>query len=218
MDSKFSGKEALSFGWNTFKANFGFLFSLFLGIAVIYLGLAALQGYADDQDMSWSILVSFADWILRLLISIGLIQIPLMILDGKKPEYGHLFSGYRYLINYFVGSLVYMLIVICGLILLVVPGVIWAMRFQFFGYYIVDKNMKPIEALKASWAATAGQVLPLFTFSLLLALINIAGALALMIGLTITAPISLLAMAFVYRKLAAQATQPASVSASQNIA
>ncbi len=198
---KFSSKEALTFGWNTFKNNFSFLISLFAGIAVIYLGLGALQSYADQHSTILSLIVSIIDWLLRLSISVGLIEIPLLILDGKPADYGHLFSGYRHLISYFTGSILYMLIILGGLLLLVVPGIIWAMRFQFFGYLIIDKGLRPVEALKASWAMTRGEVWHLFTFALLLALINVAGLLALTVGLLVSAPVSILSVAFVYRKL-----------------
>ncbi len=212
--AKFSTKEALQFGWNTFRNNFGFLLSLFAGIGVIYFGIAALQDYADAYSPALSAIVAVFDWIFRLVISIGLIEIPLMFLDGKRPDYGHLISGYRHVISYAIASVLYMLIVVGGFILLVVPGIIWAMRFQFFGYLIIDKGLRPIESLKASWAMTKGQVWDLFSFAILLALINIAGAIALMIGLLITAPVCLIAMAFVYRKLLVkQSTQPDSLVA-----
>ncbi len=211
MAKKFSNKEALRFSWEVTKANLGFFISLFAGVLVIYLGFGVLQNFADRHSLL-SLVVSLADWFLQVMVSIGLLTIPLKFVDGQKADYGHLFSGYHHILRYFSASLLYMLIVLGGLVLLVVPGIIWAIRFQFFGYLIVDKNLGPIEALKRSWAITKGSVGELFTFSLLLALINLAGMLALMVGLFITVPISLLATAFVYRKLLGVSSQPATAT------
>lgn len=202
--SKFSSKEAFRFGWATFKNNKAFLLPLFAGVAVIYIGLGAMQSFADEQSTGLSFVVSILDWLLRVSISIGLIEIPLMLMDGQKPDFGHLFSGFRHFVAYIVASLFYMLIVVGGFILLIVPGIIWALRFQFYGYLIIDKGMKPMQALRTSWAMTRGTTWDLFAFALIAGLINIAGALALMIGLLITVPVTLIALAFIYRKLVNQ--------------
>ena len=98
-----------------------------------------------------------------------------------------------------------MLIMFCGFLLLIIPGIIWAIGFQLAPYFVVDKGMDPLEALKKSWAATRGAKWNLFLFGLLLGLINMLGFLALMVGLLFTLPLSMVAMAYVYRKLAVQA-------------
>ncbi len=198
---KLSAKEAFSFGWSVFKANAFYLVVLFAGIGVIYFGLAAFQDFADSRGSALVILLGLVDWIFRLSISIGLIEIPLLLASGQKPDFGHLFSGYRYILRYFLASVLYMLAVVGGLLLLVVPGIIFAMRLQFYGYLIIDKGMKPMQSLKESWRMTEGVTMDLFGFILLTMLLNIAGAMAFMLGLLITAPVSLLALTYVYKKL-----------------
>jgi len=54
------------------------------------------------------------------------------------------------------GLILYTLITLVGTILLIIPGIIWGIKFQFFGYFIVDKGLEPIEALKRSAAITKG--------------------------------------------------------------
>lgn len=200
-NSKFSVKEAFSAGWSVFKANASFLVILFAGIGVIYFGLASLQDYASNRSSALVLFVAIADWLFRLSISIGLIEIPLLLMAGKKTDFGHLFSGYKHLVRYFLASVLYMLAVVGGLLLLVLPGIIFAMRFQFYGYLIIDKGMKPMEAMKASWRMTDGATWELFGFILITMLLNIAGTMAFMVGLLITAPVSLLALTHVYKKL-----------------
>ena len=100
-------------------------------------------------------------------------------------------------------SIVYGLIVVGGLILLVVPGIYLALRLQFYSYYIIDKNAGSIDSLKMSWKATEGNVINIFLFELLLIGINILGAIALVVGLLVTIPVSVIAVTLLYRKLSA---------------
>jgi uncharacterized membrane protein len=96
-----------------------------------------------------------------------------------------------------------------GTILLIVPGIIWALKFQFYGYYIVDKNLKPVDALKMSAMSTSGKKGNLFVFFVLLGLINFLGLIALLVGLLISVPVTLLAYVYVYRLLMKEVeTQP----------
>ena len=92
-------------------------------------------------------------------------------------------------------------LIVLGIILLIILGIILAIKFQFFGYFIVDKGDGPIEALKKSSAITTGAKWNLFLLYLLLLLINLLGAIFLLIGLFVTIPTTMVAIAFVYRKL-----------------
>ena len=88
-----------------------------------------------------------------------------------------------------------------GLILLIVPGMIAAYMFFFTGYLIVDRNRGPIEAMQESRALTDGYKLDLFIFSLGLGLVNLAGALCVVVGLLVSMPVTLMATVYVYRRL-----------------
>ena len=79
--------------------------------------------------------------------------------------------------------------------------VVWAIKYQFFGYLIVDRGLGPVEAIRESARVTDGAKVDLFLFGLLIIGINFLGMLALMIGLFVTVPLSLIAYAHVYRRL-----------------
>jgi uncharacterized membrane protein len=88
-----------------------------------------------------------------------------------------------------------------GLILLIVPGIYLGLKYQFFSYLIVDKELGVLDSLKESSQITQGVKWQLFGFSLALIGINILGALAFGIGLLVTIPLTVVAHVFVYRKL-----------------
>ena len=198
----FSKKEAISYGWKTTKNHFRFfvllVFSLF---AFNVLPGMLRKGLTPDENSLIAFLISIASWILQLIVGLGLIKIALEIHDHKKTRYSDLFSQSHMVINYFLASFLYGLIVVAGLILLIVPGIIWGIKFQYFSYFIVDKELGPIEALKASSKITKGSIWNIFLLRILLGLINIGGALLLGVGLLATIPTAMMAEVHVFRKL-----------------
>ncbi|MBI3443508.1 hypothetical protein HY008_02470 [Candidatus Woesebacteria bacterium] len=59
-------------------------------------------------------------------------------------------------------SILYFLVVILGLTLLIIPGVIFATWFSFAGFLVMQKNLKPIEALKESRELVRKHFWPVF--------------------------------------------------------
>jgi len=199
----FSKSEAIKFGWDITKKNIYFFIKVFLLINAILLSLLSLREFFKNISLlnfSFSLLIT----ILEMIFSLGFIKIALKFYDNEKPEiYDVFFFKYRIFLKVFLASILYLIVVVFGLLLLIVPGIIFAIRLWFFEYFIVDKNLGVIESLKKSWEITKGNALNLFFFLILLALINILGFLALIIGLFLLIPILFLAPAFVYQKFLA---------------
>ena len=125
----------------------------------------------------------------------------LRFVDGDRGELVDLFAQIPLIIPYFIASIVVGIITTTGFVLLIIPGIYWGLRFQFFGWVIVDKEVGPLEAMQESWEITRGSAGNLFLFALLLFAVNLLGLLALGIGLIITVPLSLVATGYVYRTL-----------------
>lgn len=201
---KFSKSEAIRFGWNTMKNNLGFFIGLLVVAGLIYFVPDIIAELLKEDVPILSIIIRIASWVLYIVISMGLIRIALRFCDNDKGKFADLFSCFPLFFKYLFGSILYRLIVLGGTILLIIPGIIWGIKFLFFDYFIVDKRLGPIEALKRSSAITKGAKWDLFLFGLLLGLITLLGAICLLIGLFATIPTAMVGMAFVYRKLLAQ--------------
>ena len=81
-------------------------------------------------------------------------------------------------------------------------GVVYVMmRFSLFSFYIVDHKLTFGKALTKSWDTTSGHSAKLLLLTLVLWLINMVGALFLLVGLLVTMPITYLAWAKVYGNL-----------------
>ena len=207
MPNKFDISEAVQFGWDTTKNSMGFSIGLLI---VVYLLENIPDRIAELLEADFPILsttIRIASIVLSMIVMMGAIKIYLRFCDGEKGEFSDLFSCYPLFFKYLVGSILYGLIVVVGLILLIIPGIVWAIKFQFFDYLIVDKGLGPIDALEKSSEITRGVKWDLFIFGILLGIINLMGFLCLMIGLFVTIPVTMVAIAFVYRKLLPETSQ-----------
>ena len=205
MDKKdFSIEEALQYGWNIMKANIWF----FVGVLVVAWAIAGIPhvfaNILQRDAVGVSIIFRIIAWAADIIVSIGLITIALKFLDEQVPRFEDLFSFKPYFWKYLGASILTGLVVWAGLILLIIPGIYWALKFQFYGYFVVDQRCEPIESMRRSSQITQSVKWKLLGFGIVLAIINIIGAICLFIGLFVTIPLTLLAYSFVYRKLLGQ--------------
>jgi len=198
----FSFKEALLWGWQKFKRNpipyiAIFLFLIAFNMLFTILTNEKTIGSGVFQGIGQIVVTAVQWW-----FYIGLIGILISVYDGARPSFEKLFSqSGGTLLNYILGTILYILIVLGGLILFIVPGVIWSIKFQYYAYAIVDKGMSPIDALKQSGVLTSGRKWTLFGFFLILGLLNFLGAILFGVGLLISLPVTLLALVWSYRWL-----------------
>lgn len=206
LGPKFSKEEAIKYGWRTTVDNFFFFVIIVLVTGVINYGpaifnrLSGSQAKFNPAATVFFVIICLVFWILNIIVSLGLMKISLKFVDNQKPDLNDLFKYYPLFFKYFVSSLLYGLIVLGGLILLVVPGIIWAIKYQFYGYYIVE-GAGIMESIKKSGQLTTGVKWDLLVFDILLCLINLLGVAAFFIGLFFTIPLTLVALADVYRRL-----------------
>jgi uncharacterized membrane protein len=206
MEKKFSIQESLLFGWEILKNNFWFIFWL----EMIMLGLNMTPNVADylfkgRTGMEVSLLATSAIFfVLQLIANLGMIKIFIGLHDKKEGRnIADLLLGVNYFFKYVLAGIVYGLIVLAGFILLIIPGIIWSIKYQFFVYFILDKNMSPMEALRMSAKITDGHKMDLFLFSCAAMVVNLIGFLALGIGLVVTIPVTSIALIYIFRKLSA---------------
>lgn len=200
--------DAIRFGWTTAKAHLNLVVVLTL-VTLLAGGLpsAIAEGVVRGSP-GLAALFRIAGTIISLIVSIGATRVSLRLHDGGTATVGDLFAVDGPLLwRYFLASLLYWVVVAVGLVLLVIPGIIFSVRYLFYGYAVVDRNARPVEALAQSAAATKGVWGALSLFGLVIILLNILGALALGVGLLVTLPVSALATAWVYRRLTG--TRPA---------
>ena len=59
-------------------------------------------------------------------------------------------------VRFVIGSILYVIIVFVGFLLLIIPGIYLAIKYQFFAVCIFDKDVSTVEGLKMSGRITKG--------------------------------------------------------------
>jgi uncharacterized membrane protein len=198
---KFSIEKALRFGWDTVQKNLVFLVGVVLFMALISYFPLIIEMYARERVGGYLILFRIVSSFLQVVMSMGLIRISLRFVDNQEADTKDLFSCFHLFFRYLIASIIFAVFVLLGLVLLIIPGIILALKFQFYDYFIIDKELGIMESIERSGKITEGALWELFLFTLVLFGINILGALCFIVGLLVTIPISMVAMAHVYRQL-----------------
>lgn len=204
----FSITEAVKFAWHHAIDNIGF-FVVFL---TLYLIIDLVNSGLTMTTESMPLLAFFfsASLIIDTFVGIVMTSTSLRVLRGERAHFDHLFANVEYFWRYLWGSILYGLIVLGGFLLLVAPGVIWSLRFSFYTYFIIDRKMTAMEALKASYHLTAGKTVDLIGLSFILLFLLVSGFLALIVGLYVAIPLTMLASVHVYQQLLAEPASPRS--------
>lgn len=186
-------------GWGVVKKEYKLIYTL-IGAYFIYQIIQSIVTSLFDQEII-AIIISLSFTVITIFLQIGFIKIILKLVDDKKTKFQELWAYPQYLIRFIVASILYGLAVVGGLIFFVIPGIYIAIRLQFYSYILIDKDASAMESLKKSWKISQGNVINLILFTLLIIGLNLLGALALMVGLLITIPVSFIAATVLYRKL-----------------
>ncbi len=198
----------ISFGWDTFKKRPWFFIGVFLVVSILSSGSRLQMGEGTEYTSATAVLLIAAGivmGIIQILAKMGSTRLVLKAHDNPEAAaFGDLWTPHPFW--KFVGSSILVgVIVIVGLILLIVPGIIWALRYLFVPYLVIERKLAPFEALKESARITYGHKWQLLGLLALIVFINILGAILLLVGLLVSVPVSSLAMAHAYRTLSSQA-------------
>jgi len=188
---KFSIGEALKYGWATFKSH-----ALFLILFLVTLGLIDLAITYPGRRIGGivGLFVQLIASLINLLLGMAAIRIALDIYDHGGPQISRvktIFPQYlsylaaRILCTLIVGG-VYIVLYVCrGVIPPLISSVIFliwfpfaaifAYRFFFVSYLIIDRNSGPVDALGESREITDGYKWNLFWLSLVLIILIAPG-------------------------------------------
>jgi hypothetical protein len=189
--------ESLRAGWSALGHNLW----LMLGLAIAYGAAMGVGGMLSGVLKLAATLIQWG------LFGVMLIACLHVIRHGgaKAGGVGDLpLEGPR-MLNFLLVTLVITLIFIGGLILLVVPGFVWAIKYGFASAYALDEGTDLGESLRRSAALTNGIKWDLFLQGLAFVGVMILGLMALLVGAIPAAMCVLLAWTWTYVDLRKQA-------------
>lgn len=195
----FSIKEAFTFAWNTFKKEPW----LYGGIALVVIAISfVVNRIAGEMGGMIGSLLSLVAVLIQWWVYLAFARIALAAHAGQPVSFKMLTevkwdTYYKFALAMILSGI----IVFIGLVLLIVPGIIAQLMLSMVVFVALEKHMGVIDMLKESRRLTDGHKWTLFGFMLIVAVMNIIGALIFGIGLLVTVPLTILAMAHVYKKL-----------------
>jgi hypothetical protein len=224
----FRAGECVRRAFGLVMKNFGVI--LLAGLASIGVSLlAGLVFGALDSALGWEMTQSengtgrqggpfggILGQVVSVWLSLGWIRLGLNLVDGKEAKVGMLFGEGRKLLKALLGSILFGLMVVAGLLLLIVPGIYLALRYGQYLTAIVDRDLGVMEAFAYSSAITTNNRMNLFVLGVLSFFIILAGILALLVGLIVAYPVVWLGWLVAYRWL--QAGHRAAVQAGSAVA
>lgn len=197
IDTSFSIKEAIRFGWTEFKKDPWFFVGVTAGLTGFSIVVESLTGDGYGVGALLGFLISL---LASTIVTIAYARMALSTVAGAHVGWNGLWAPQHFFSSLGSGILQFIIIFI-GFILLIVPGIIAGLLLCFTQLAVVDKNLSPVEALKESYRLSRPHLWQLFLFSLSLIVLNLIGLIALVVGLLVTIPVTLIAVASVYKKL-----------------
>ncbi len=205
-----TASDALSLAWARFKVHGGvlvlsYMAFTFLGAVlgqlpntltwtnVVEPGTAAYYGVLGGGQLVTQIVSAF--------FYVGLTRIWLDAARGNPPRFETLFSGADRFLPMLGLNLLFMLGFVVGCAFFIVPGVLLMLIYQLAPYYVVDARLGPIDALRQSWAASAGQRGELFVLALAGMGLGMLGLLMCCFGLAATVPIYFVSTAVAFTRV-----------------
>jgi len=166
--------EALGIGWGAFKNNMGILIGATLVLVVA--GIVPL---------------------LPLLLMPGMYSMSLKAVRGQKAEFGELFLMFT---DRFVDHLIMLLLQICGVIACGIGQLITQPLFIPGSFLVLDKKMAWKAAMDECMKRVKPNLLNWIIFVIVILIVGFLGTLLCIVGVLITAPMAMCAIAYGYDK------------------
>ncbi|XGV94591.1 MAG: glycerophosphoryl diester phosphodiesterase membrane domain-containing protein [Leptolyngbya sp. BL-A-14] len=183
--------EYIGSGWDLFKKNAVGFIGFTILVAVINIVLTKINQSASPVGTLISVLISGP-------LNAGFLIVAFKLLRGRATSFGDFFRGFNYYLPLFLVSLVSGVLIFIGFVLFIIPGVYLSVAYTFALPLVLEKKMNFWDAMELSRKLISKNWFSFFGFAFVLGLINIVGLLVLGLGLLVTIPLSVCAIAAAY--------------------
>jgi uncharacterized membrane protein len=116
-------------------------------------------------------------------VNYGASWVFLKAVRGESFRVQEIFFAYQRLGQVILANVLVFLIVGAGLVMLIVPGIIFACKLAFVPYLVMDEKMEAADAVRKSWQMTKGHTGTIFLMGLVSFFIGIGGLICFIIGI-----------------------------------
>ena len=233
-EGPYNATDAFGYGWNKFKARPS---EMLVPVLVVFLVVIVVEAIVQvllattllaTRDCTTTVggqsvravcgpnpfvrllATALAGLVVSLIVQslgAGLIKNALNVADGRPASINQVFTWA--VKPHVIGTAALIaLITFVGTLLCYLPGLIAAFLLNWSMFYVVDKNLSPVDAIKASFSFTTGHLGATLVFYLLGVVAFIVGALLCLVGLLVAAPVVLIGAAYTFRRLLDEPVTP----------
>lgn len=198
----FSATAAIGYGWRGFKNNAG----SFLGMALLVVVASAIFGGLSGGEGSASaggVIFQIIGQIVTTVMSAAVIKGALDVTAGRQVSIGNMFADWNK-VQVVIAAILVAIGTMIGIILLIIPGLIFIFMTWFTNYFIIERDQSAIDGLKSSMGLVKNHVGELLVLALLSIAVMIAGVVALIVGIFVAMPVVMIASAYAFRVLQGQ--------------
>jgi hypothetical protein len=193
-------RHAFDFAWPALKKHFGLFTAVLLTILAAWVVLETVVITGQRFGIALWLVMRLAFLIFVAGVQLGLLQICRALLDGEAPAFADTFAHLPLGPKFLAAQVLYLLLVVVGLLLLIVPGVYLGVRYALFGFCFAGGEPDLLRCFQQSAILSKGATASLLRLLAALLVLNLLGACLLGLGLFITVPLSVLIMTDVYRQ------------------
>ncbi len=200
--SRYASPPDLSIGnlfgraFDIFKTNPG----LMVLITLIYMGVVSLPEYIGG-DGSQGILFSLISIAISGPMALGYYGVMLRFVRDEPVRVGNLFDGFQ---NFGQAIGVYLLtalLIFIGILVFIIPGIILSLGLWPALMLVYDGREGVVDVLKEAWDMTNGHKTTLFLLFVVTGIFVLAGLIAFVIGIVVTATIGMIILCLAYEEL-----------------
>jgi len=203
--------DAVNYGFTKFVDNIGQIILAALLLLLTWLVASAI-GYPirlaiDHGDFFTSDLASavalFIDVAVVSIVQAALLRGCLDITEGRRFRVSEMFTRLP-IGSVVLASVLVSLITAIGIVLFVLPGIIAWFFLLFTPFFVVDRQMSAVDAIKASFKLTKDNLGTMLLWVIVGTIVYLVGFCVLCLGFIVTGPIVLIGATYTYKKLSGQ--------------
>jgi uncharacterized membrane protein len=172
---RFSIGDAISEGFDIFKAKPG----EFIAFTIVMFAISVVASF-----------IPFASLVISGPLTAGFFIMAHHIRTGGDTSFGTFFNGFNYLGQLILLALISGILTVIGFVFLILPGIYLAVGYSLATLFVVLYRFEFWDSMEWSRKIVSKQWFQFFGFFIVIGFLNIAGLIALGVGILVTLPVS----------------------------
>lgn len=188
-----------SYASRVWSENLGLLVGCTVVIFVISGAIGGVSGFVGEalalrgDDVVVAVLaqnaISWTGNLIQLFLGIGMTRISLALARKQPADFNMLFGGGDRFLPLLGTSIIAGIVLVFGFLLLIIPGILLALFFWPFYYYVVDRQCPAMDSFGQGYEIAKYNVGTSFVLAIMGIGLTLIGVIALCIGVIFTAPL-----------------------------